>query len=1338
MNRIWSLCLLFWGSIALSQPGQLFFGNGLIQQVVPAPDGNYFLLGSSGGANSMVKLLKINPVGDVVWEKSYISGANSYGHGLTQLADGSLLIAGQSGAVALLIKTDAEGNELWKRTYANTTALFDVAPSGNQLLLAGWQDNTGTSDSGLLMLVNSNGILQWRKPIDVRSQTYAKRIFPTADGNFLLLGRANDIGAGFKGIFIRKIDPAGNLIWQKTYDTGFEERDYNMPVSGEFFSEPLGMVFMPDESIWMANPYQTFAEEVALLHFSAEGVLLEQKIYGSAGWREFPYALYALPDGGWMICGNALSTSGNADINGFAMRVTADGLEVWRRYYGESTSRERIFTGAALPDGQFLLAGLSNTPAGGGSAASSAWLLRAEADGNARLWRVDGKVVIDLNGNCVADADEPPAVGWFVRAENHSAHILITDAEGNFTFHTEDAVTEFTVRAPDESAWSLCNNVQTIESNSAHPSANLTFTAYQNDGGCPLTEVGITQPDLVRCDTSRFFVTITNRGVGESGDLLLQVRLHPALQVVSASAPFIQNGGSIEFAVPPMQGLQSQTFEIWAQLDCNARLGASHPVVAEIVPAECAPGWSGPRYIVEGRCDGDNVRFDLFNRGGGGAGAETFYRVMADGLLAANWTAVNLPEGEPMHTLTFPADGRTWRVELRQAPGYPSESYPAASVEGCGQGNNGLYSVGYLNSWRYDDAAPEISAVMPANTTGVPDKIAEAVLGLGFYNLHNDLRPLEFTARVRNRLPHTVQKVSFHLTFSPTLDVTSLRPIASNRPAVITRADNGLVHVVMDSLHLVPDSAAEADAMFRFSIQPYADTPPEAGAGSIFKVDAKAYLDDAGPFPVASGFLNYSQSFPVEVDEYNNYPPEMKLFGARNFTFGGEMAQAADGTVLLVGETMSYSDRTSFDGLILKTEPNGNTIWLNAIDLGDQGRNTFVGVAPLSNGGCFVVGNYLPAGAEYILPNGHAYLARLDTAGQLLWHRKIRPAGEQYGSWMSGIVPTTDGNFVMFGYTANADNRGSDQFYIKINDVGEVIWQQYEEITGSAFKPYKAVALSGGELVFTGTNESTDINSQIYFQKIASDGNILWSVEYDTYTLDFALAPTADGGIMFAGATVIPGIFSSIPFFIKLDENGDFQWIKTHVIGSFNYATPYSIKPAPGGGYFVAGEILADTTDHFYDFMLLKIDENAEPLWVRNFGAKNTEWAEDLLVAAPDQILLWGYNQLRPPVWNLHAVLARTDGEGNLSVGTKEPAPGENHRVVVFPNPAGINTNIVLSPRPAKPVHWLLTDVNGRSVAQGITQTGILEMGLERYSAGMYYIVFPGSSYPPARLVVAK
>lgn len=1343
MKRILTLFYLFQVLTAFSQPDQFFYGTAgkdIFQQIVPAPDGNFFLLGSKGTAPvNQVWLTKITSNGVILWEKTYAPstpGVAEFGFGLIILSDGNMIITGQQNSgnssaiiIAMAIKTDAAGNQVWKRTYPNTTALFDAVSYGDNFLLVGWDDGPR---EGRLLLVNGNGILQSNLNITVTGPTSARRILPTNDGNFLLVGSSQSIGAGFHGIFLRKIEPDGDQLWQVTHETGFDEA-VNFYPTGDVFTQSLGAVQLPDGSIKVATPY-SYDTNVAFLHFSQEGELLEEKIYGNPALRDYPYALTWLPDGGWLIAGTAIKTPSPVEINGFAMRLQANGLEVWRKYYGESTATERFFGCAALPNGQFLLAGMSN-----GNGNSDGWLLKIDANGNHLPWTVQGRVIIDTNGDCMASPGELPAAGWFVVAENDSEHIMVTDAHGNFTLKTDDATTSITIKSPDSNTWTICNNGQSVISNSANPLNNLIFVAQQINGECPLIEVSLTQPDMVRCSTSRFFVTVINRGVEASDNLLLNVQLAPAYSLVSVSEQYSQTGENLSLQLPSLTPLAYKIIEIQVELKCNVPIGATHPIVATVVPLECATPWDGPEYTANGHCEGSSVRFGLQNSGSGGTDETTQYRVLADEVLAVDWTQVNLPEGTPAQTLSFPADGRTWRVELAQAPGYPLQRHLSAVVEGCGTGINGLVSIGYQNAWRPNDGEPNVSVMLPTNTTGVPNKIAEAVQGLGHYRIIGDLESLEFTVRARNPLPHPVQKATFHLTFSPTLDVTTFRALSSNTTARVSITEDRMIQIVMENLQIDTGIGVQADAMLRFVIRPFADTPPDSAAASIFFIEGKAYFDDAGPFNLLTGFLNYSETFPGEVDEYNNYPPEIQRFGGRELTFGTEIVQAANGAVFLVGETLSYSDRAHWDGFLVKTNPYGQAYWLTAIDLGDGGNNTFRDVAPIpADGGCFAIGNHRPAGAPNSISNTRGYLARINGSGNLLWHKKIQVGSPQYGTLASRIIETSDDNFVICGTSESAN--GTSQYYMKINVDGDIQWLHDEATNSSAFHPAGGISLPDNSLVFFGTKRNASGFLDTYLEKISPDGDILWNTTYDQDIVsDYSIAPAADGGILFTGSvqwTIEPGVYATTPIFAKFNAEGDLEWEKKPLIGPFNYAKANNIVPAPGGGFFVGGEIYADTMDHFRDFMLLKIDENANILWWKNYGAKNTEWVEDLLVSAPDQILLWGYNQRRPPAWDLKALLAHTDLEGNLIVDTKEQPVRNAYQTLLFPNPANSRANIVLSPPPSRPVDWLLFDVSGRVMQRGSSPTGLFAVDVDQFAAGIYFISFPGSGYPPQRVVV--
>jgi hypothetical protein len=1349
MKAISTLLTLFLAYSLSSQPGQFFFGagsNDAIQQITPSPDGNLFLLGSKGGVSNKIWLLKIDTAGNVIWEKTYNPSTpleDEYGLGLTLLDDGSMLIIGQQlkndgNGVALALKVNEDGTQAWKKTYENTDALMDAVPKGDGFLLVGWYDNAGATDSGVLIEINSSGGLLSRLPIQVANRTYVKRIFATNDGSFAMMGRSSVIGVGFEGIFITKFGGNNEDTWHTTYDTQSQEENFS-PFGANFYNESMGAVQMDDGSFWVTNSYQ-YNSDIALLHFASDGDLVEEKFYGNPNIYEYPYSLTQTADGGWLIAGQAKVYDGIEErFNGFAMKLDATGLEQWRKYYGEEDNTERLFGCATPLGGNHFLVGTSNKPHGNGNTDFDGWLLKVEEDGNQYPWRVDGRVLIDLDDDCMFDFGEHVASGWFVKASaNGYSKTMVTDREGRFSYRSDDATTTFMILSPDSAVWEFCNNHQTIISNSDNPFMELAFIAKQPDPLCAPITVSLTQPDLVRCKRSSFNVTVTNHSTEATDNLSLSVKIDPALFAVSASEIYSQTNSVLSFDIGILPRLSSKTIAVKVQLDCNAQLGATHPIIASIESMVCPSTWDGAFFSVDGFCDGDEIRFNLQNTGG--ASASTMYRVIADHVLSTNWTEVNLPEGAAPYSFSLPADGRTWRVELKQAEGFPVSSYPSTTIEGCGQLDNWLHTIGYLNAWRHHEGSPSTAYITPTNTTGVPNKITETPHGLGLYNLIHDLRPIEFTARVSNPLSVPGQKAEFQLSFSKNLDLSTFRVMASNAPVELFLTEDNGIRAIMKGVTLDTGATSGASAMMRFTIQPYPTTPPDSQGMSLLLVEGKAYINDFGPIELSPGFLNYTQQPLSESDEFYYYEPEIQTFSGRNYAFAHAMAQAEDGAVFLCGETNSYSDRTSFDGLVIKTNQYGRAFWLNAVDFDNGSSNSFTGVAPTTDGGCIAVGNYRKLGYINYLRNNKIHVCRFDNKGRIIWIKEYSPAGTETGTWTNGIIKTADGNFVVFGYAGNENAAGARQFYLKINQEGDIIWLKHQDIEGPIFPPSNAVAYPDGSIVFGGLFYDFSYTS-IHFQKIDSDGNSKWSKVFngseEPNSIDICATP--EGGVMFVGYIgwiSTPNNYVVTPFFMKLDENGNKLWEKKYTVGPFESAYPYSICPAPGGGFLVGGDIFADTTNHLSDMMLMKIDEDANMLWWQHYGNKNSETVRDMLVSDSNQVLLWGYNQSRPPTWDLQALLARTDLEGTLYVDVPKSPMMHRGETVISPNPAHHLANVILSPQPINSVQWALFDVNGKPVSIGESQTGIFDIGTGSLPQGIYLLAFPEGQYPPKRILV--
>src|SRR5690606_19707853 len=120
----------------------------------------------------------------------------------------------------------------------------------------------------------------------------------------------------------------------------------------------------------------------------------------------------------------------------------------------------------------------------------------------------------------------------------------------------------------------------------------------------------------------------------------------------------------------------------------------------------CALPWDRSSLKVDGTCEGDSVRFVIYNTGDVGGGDMDCYapvRVYVDG----QWLlldSIRINGGDSV-VYMFPGLRATWRLEADQHPLHPGKSRPNASLEGCGFG---AWTPGIIPQLPPDDADPII------------------------------------------------------------------------------------------------------------------------------------------------------------------------------------------------------------------------------------------------------------------------------------------------------------------------------------------------------------------------------------------------------------------------------------------------------------------------------------------------------------------------------------------------------------------------------------------------------------------------------------------------------
>ena len=196
------------------------------------------------------------------------------------------------------------------------------------------------------------------------------------------------------------------------------------------------------------------------------------------------------------------------------------------------------------------------------------------------------------------------------------------------------------------------------------------------------------------------------------------------------------------------------------------------------------------------------------------------------------------------------------------------------------------------------------------------------------------------------------------------------------------------------------------------------------------------------------------------------------------------------------------------------------------------------------------------------------------------------------------VQQTSDGGYIVAGYTNSYGSGSYDILLLKTDSDGNELWMKtYGE--GYDDKGYSIQTLDVG-FVFAGYTYSFSSDSyDILLLKTDSDGNQEWTKTYGGTGTDkgYSVQQTSDGGFVLAGVTTAEYGFDIKV--IKTYQDGEQEW--TRVLGNTLNDFGFSVEQTSDGGYVVVGytEIFGAGDE---DILLLKINDDSSPSWVRTFG----------------------------------------------------------------------------------------------------------------------------------------
>ena len=342
------------------------------------------------------------------------------------------------------------------------------------------------------------------------------------------------------------------------------------------------------------------------------------------------------------------------------------------------------------------------------------------------------------------------------------------------------------------------------------------------------------------------------------------------------------------------------------------------------------------------------------------------------------------------------------------------------------------------------------------------------------------------------------------------------------------------------------------------------------------------------------------------------------FIGNIDYTNANSIKPTPDGGYIMAGSTYN----TNNEALVMKLDGNGGMVWQHT--LGGSSQDYAYSTAATSDGGYILAGSTASNDGDVTGNHGgyDAWIVKLDGSGNKLWQKVLGGSGDDAAK---SIVPTSDGGYIIAGYTNSNDGNvyGShgleDVWVVKLNGSGAILWQK--ALGGSGYDKAESIfPTSNGGYIIVGSTTSTDGDitgnhgyTDAWVVKLDGSGTLVWQKALGGSSDDNAssITLTSEGGYIIAGNThsidgdVIGNHGGYDAWIVKLDASGNKVWQKA--LGGSGNDDAYSIATTSDGGYVMSGYTKStdgDITGNHgkSDAWICKLDGSGTLVWQRALG----------------------------------------------------------------------------------------------------------------------------------------
>jgi hypothetical protein len=462
-----------------------------------------------------------------------------------------------------------------------------------------------------------------------------------------------------------------------------------------------------------------------------------------------------------------------------------------------------------------------------------------------------------------------------------------------------------------------------------------------------------------------------------------------------------------------------------------------------------------------------------------------------------------------------------------------------------------------------------------------------------------------------------------------------------------------------------------------------------------------------------------------------------KVYGGNGYDYGYSVTQAYDKGYVIAGATTSFGNGTT-DAYMLKVDSLGAIKW----------QRTFGGINLEQSYSIKETAdtNYIIAGFTNSFGFGgyDMYLIKTNRGGDTLWTKTYGGTNWDFGYCAE---PTSDGGYIMAGGTYSFGKGDEDMYVVKLNANGDTLWTK--TYGGNEQDEAKSIIqTSDGGYLLTGFSKSLgEPNGDIYTIKTNSMGDTLWTKKFGGVEVDEAydvLENTVAGEYLVAGRSKSVGAGNFDGVVIRYSTTGAEIYAPTY--GGTDDDGIQSIDLSANGRFASAGYTYTYGFGLGTSEFLLYVENPFNGFHSGTFGGNKMEKAYCLSSTKDNGYIMVGnstsYSNLD------HIYLVKLDSNGVSSANVNNVITNINSfnevesSVFLYPNPASNELNISLEASPKNKKYSLtINDVLGREYISTIIETSSSTdqaINTSQLPNGVYLVKIQGDSFSSSQRVVVQ